>query len=76
MSRKKVSVSVMVTAEMNEKLIELAKKAGRSRSTYIRQILRRYIQYVETKDDPNAPAVDWDIDKWWHIPPPGVSEGQ
>ena len=76
MHRKKVSVSIVLTEEISEKLAMLAQRSGRSRSAYIRQILRRYIQYVETKDTPNAEKVDWDIDKSWFILSPGVSTEQ
>ena len=76
MSGEKVSVSVVLTEEINEKLKELARRSRRSKSAYIRQILRRYIQYVETRDDPSAEKVDWDIDKFWCIASPGEPEGQ
>ena len=76
MSGEKVSVSVVLTKEINEKLKELARRSRRSKSAYIRQILRRYIQYVETRDEPSAEKVDWDIDKFWCIASPGESEGQ
>ena len=76
MNGEKISVSVVLTKEINEKLKELAQRSRRSKSAYIRQILRRYIQYVETRDDPSAEKVDWDIDKFWYIAPPGEPEGQ
>ena len=76
MSGEKISVSVVLIEEINEKLKELARRSRRSKSAYIRQILRRYIQYVETRDDPSAEKVDWDIDKFWYIASPGEPEGQ
>ena len=76
MNGEKISVSVVLTKEINEKLKELAQRSRRSKSAYIRQILRRYIQYVETRDDPSAEKVDWDIDKFWCVVPPGEPEGQ
>ena len=76
MNGEKISVSVVLTKEINEKLKELAQRSRRSKSAYIRQILRRYIQYVETRDDPSAEKVDWDIDKFWCIASPGEPEGQ
>ena len=66
MYRKKVAVSLLMTEEMNERFKELARKSGRSKSAYIRQILRRYIEYLDTRDDPNAEPINWDIDQCWH----------
>ena len=61
MRGKKVTVSVLLSWELNEKLKALAAGCGRTRSAYIRQILRRYLRYVETRDDPEGPRVDWEI---------------
>ena len=61
MRRERVSISVLVPRELREKLTALAAESGRTRAGYIRQILRRYLQYVETKDDPGGPRVDWEI---------------
>ena len=61
MRTKKVSVSVLLPEMVNEKIKEFAARSGRTRSAYIRQILRRYIRYMETKDDADATAVDWEI---------------
>ena len=61
MRTKKVSVSVLLSETVNEKIKEFAARSGRTRSAYIRQILRRYIRYMETKDDADATAVDWEI---------------
>lgn len=61
MRTKKVSVSVLLPETINEKIKEFAARSGRTRSAYIRQILRRYIRYMETKDDADATAVDWEI---------------
>ena len=72
MGRKKVPVNVLLPEEMNEKIKNLATEVRRSRSAYIRQILRRYLQYVETRDDPSAEKVDWDFDKIWRRIPSGV----
>ena len=60
MRTKKVSVSVLLPETVNEKIKEFAARSGRTRSAYIRQILRRYIRYMETKDDADATAVDWE----------------
>ena len=38
MYRKKVAVSLLMTEEMNERFKELARKSGRSKSAYIRQV--------------------------------------
>ena len=61
MRRERVSISLLVPRELREKLTALAAESGRTRAAYIRQILRRYLQYLETKDDPDAPRVDWEI---------------
>ncbi len=66
MYRKKVAVSLLMTEEMNKRFKELARKSGRSKSAYIRQVLRRYIEYLDTRDDPNAEPINWDIDRCWH----------
>ena len=76
MHRKKVSVSIVLTEDVNEKLKELARRSRKSKSAYIRQVLRRYTQYIETKDDPNAEKVDWDIEASWRIAPSGEPDGQ
>ena len=73
MRKNKISVSIMLPEEVKDKLKALAMSSGRSKSAYIRQILRRYIQYVETKDTPNAEKVKWDIEKLRFILPPGES---
>ena len=65
MGTKKVPISLLLPEHINEKLKELAKASHRTRSAYIRQILRRYMQYVETRDNPEAKPVDWDIDKFY-----------
>ena len=54
MNRKKVTVSIVLPEEIDEKLRRLAWESHRTRSAYIRQILRKYVQYMETKDDPHA----------------------
>ena len=69
MYRKKVAVSLLMTEEMNERFRELARKSGRSKSAYIRQVLRRYIEYLDTRDDPNAEPINWDIDRCWYFVP-------
>ena len=61
MRREEVSISVLVPREPREKLTGLAAESGRTRAGYIRQILRRYLHYLETKDDPGGPRVDWEI---------------
>ena len=61
MRREKVTISVLVPRELREQLTALAAESGRTRAGYIRQILRRYLQYLETKDDPGGPQVDWEI---------------
>ena len=61
MRREKVSISILVPRELKEQLTALAAESGRTRAAYIRQILRRYLQYLETKDDPDGPKVNWKI---------------
>lgn len=74
MDKKKVPVSVMLPEEIDQKLRSLALASNRSRSAYIRQILRKYIRYTETKDNPEAEPVNWDMDQWMHTVPTGVPE--
>ena len=76
MNRKKVTVSIVLPEEIDEKLRRLAWESHRTRSAYIRQILRKYVQYMETKDDPHAKPMNWAIDYWIYSAPPEVSEGQ
>ena len=61
MRTKKISVSVLLPEAVNEKIKEFAARSGRTRSAYIRQILRRYIRYMETRHDPDAGEMDWEI---------------
>lgn len=76
MNRKKVPVSVMLPEEIDQKLRRLAWESHRTRSAYICQILRKYVQYMETKDNPHAKPMNWAIDDWKYSTPPGVPEGQ
>ena len=62
MREKKVPVCVSLPKEISEKLTELARETHRTRSAYIRQVLRRYIKYVETCDDPDAPSIEWKVE--------------
>lgn len=66
MYRKKVTVSILITEEMNERLKALAQGSRKSKAAYIRQILWRYVEYLDTRDDPNAKPINWDIDRCWH----------
>ena len=74
MPRKKVMVSLLMTEEMNERFKELAQKSKRSKAAYIRQVLRRYIEYLDTRDDPNAKPINWDIDRCWYFVSPDCPE--
>ena len=60
-TRPKSTVTILMPDDLKEQLTAQAAKHGRTRAAYIRQILRRYLQYLETKDDPDAPQVDWEI---------------
>ena len=59
--RPKSAVTILMPDELKEQLTVLAAESGRTRAAYIRQILRRYLQYLETKDDPGGPKVNWEI---------------
>lgn len=61
MDRKKVSISLLLPEAMDEQIKKLAADTHRSKSGYIRQILRRYLRYLETKENLTADPVDWDI---------------
>ena len=60
MRRKKKAVTVLMPEELCALLTSLTRDRG-TRSAYIRQILRRYIRYMETRDDPDAGGFDWEI---------------
>ena len=61
MRRNKKPVTVLMPQELRDALTKFAQDSGRTRSAYIRQILRRYIRYMETRDDPDAGEMDWEI---------------
>ena len=61
MRGKKVTVSVLVPAEINEKLVALAAANSRSKSAYIRQILRRYLRYLEAESAADRAEMDWEV---------------
>ena len=58
MRGKKVTISVLVPEPIIEKRKTLAAGRGRTKSAYIRQILRRYIRCVETKKGPDREEMD------------------
>ena len=60
-TRPKSTVTILMPDDLKEQLTALAAESGRTRAAYIRQILRRYLQYLETKDDPGGPRVNWEI---------------
>lgn len=60
-TRPKSTVTILMPDDLKEQLTAQAAKHGRTRAAYIRQILRRYLQYLETRDDPDGPQVDWEI---------------
>ena len=60
-TRPKSTITILMPEELKAQLTALAAASSRNRSAYVRQILRRYIQYMETKNNPDGPAVDWDI---------------
>ena len=57
----KVTVSVLLPEAINEKLKTLAAENGRTKSAYIRQILRRYLRYLETESDAEKAEMDWEV---------------
>ena len=61
MCEKKIQVSVMLPIGLNEKLKTLAVATTRTKSAYIRQILRRYLQYLQCQDPDERAAFDWQI---------------
>ena len=75
MREKKVPVSVLLPEHVDNCIKKLAKESGRTKSAYIRQILRRYKEYIETRDDPEAKPVDWDIDKFYTAAVPADQYG-
>ena len=61
MRRNKKTVTVLMPQELWDALTKFAQDRGRTRSACIRQILRRYLRYMETRDDPDAGEMDWEI---------------
>lgn len=61
MQENKVTVSVLLPEAINEKLKTLAAANGRTKSAYIRQILRRYLHYLEAKSDAEKAEMDWEV---------------
>ena len=60
-TRPKSTITILLPEELKAQLTALAAAGSYNRSAYVRQILRRYVQYVETRNNPDGPAVDWDI---------------
>ena len=75
MREKKVPVSVLLPEHVDNCIKELAKESGRTKSAYIRQILRRYKEYIETRDDLEAKPINWDIDKFYLAAAPADKMG-
>ena len=61
MRRNKKTVTVLMPQELWDALTKFAQDRCRTRSACIRQILRRYLRYMETRDDPDAGEMDWEI---------------
>lgn len=57
----KVTVSVLLPEAINEKLKTLAAANGRTKSAYIRQILRRYLRYLEAESGTERAEMDWEV---------------
>lgn len=60
-TRPKSTITILMPEELKAQLTALAAASSYNRSAYVRQILRRYVQYVETRNNPDGPEVDWDI---------------
>lgn len=60
--RKSIPVYLSLTEEVYNRIDRLAVETGRSKCRYIRQIIRRYLEYLDKLDQPDAEPVDWWID--------------
>ena len=56
----KKTVGLLLPMKISEPLKQLAEEDGRPLSVYLRQVLRRYIQYMEEHGEP-----PWE---WWSPP--------
>ena len=62
MPRELVPVYIQLPKETNQRIIELARTHGYSKSAYIRQIIRIYLLYLDRKANPERePIVDWEV---------------
>lgn len=62
MTEKKVQGGILAPEHINETLKIMAGKTHRTKSAYIRQILRRYVECLEKKEEPGKRFREWDID--------------
>ena len=62
MKSKSIPVYLTLTEQAYERIDRLSVEAGRSKCRYIRQIIRRYLEYLDKLDQPGAEPVDWRID--------------
>ena len=61
MSEKKVHISLILPVELNERFKVLAAESYRTKSAYIRQVLRRYLQYLDHLETGDEAEIDWRI---------------
>lgn len=61
MERKMVPVYLKLPEEMSKRIDQLAKEGGYSRCAYVRQIVRRYLVYLDHQDDPMERPIDWTV---------------
>ncbi len=61
MKEKSIPVHLTLPEHVYERIDRLAAETGRSKCRYIRQIVRRYLEYLDKLDQPDASPVNWRI---------------
>ena len=62
MKQKPIPVYLTLPEPIYQQVDQLAREHKRSKCRYIRQIIRRYLEYLDKADKPDAPPVNWKID--------------
>ena len=62
MREKAIPVYLSLPEHVNERIDQLAEETGRSTCKYIRQIIRKYLKYLDQADQTDAPPLDWRVD--------------
>ena len=62
MKERPVPAYLSLPESLYQRIDQLARENGRSKCKYIRQIIRRYLRYLDRREDPDAPPVQWEIE--------------